>query len=177
MKQIGCYSILALCLLGAQAAADNSELRAKAKLIDGEGERVGQVLLRQGPNGTLFELELNGLPPGMKAMHIHSVGNCDDHHHGFQDSSGHLNPDGKKHGLMHPEGPDAGDLTNFYVHSDGYARAEFFNERASLDGSVGAKILGESGAALVIHANPDDHVSQPIGGAGARIACGVIKAL
>ena len=31
------------------------------------------------------------------------------------------------------------------------------------------------GSALVIHANPDDHMSQPIGGAGARIACGVIR--
>ena len=27
---------------------------------------------------------------------------------------------------------------------------------------------------LVVHANADDHTSQPIGGAGARIACGVI---
>jgi Cu-Zn family superoxide dismutase len=27
----------------------------------------------------------------------------------------------------------------------------------------------------VIHANPDDHMAQPIGGAGARVACGEIK--
>jgi Cu-Zn family superoxide dismutase len=31
------------------------------------------------------------------------------------------------------------------------------------------------GSALIVHANQDDHVSQPIGGAGARIACAVIK--
>jgi Cu-Zn family superoxide dismutase len=31
------------------------------------------------------------------------------------------------------------------------------------------------GSALIIHANEDDHTSQPIGGAGARIGCAVIK--
>ena len=31
------------------------------------------------------------------------------------------------------------------------------------------------GSAFVIHANEDDHSTQPIGGAGARIACSVIK--
>jgi Cu-Zn family superoxide dismutase len=28
----------------------------------------------------------------------------------------------------------------------------------------------------VIHINRDDHITQPIGGAGPRIACGVVKA-
>ncbi|WP_250638361.1 superoxide dismutase family protein [Sphingomonas sp. KC8] len=27
----------------------------------------------------------------------------------------------------------------------------------------------------MIHASPDDHVTQPIGGAGARVACAVIR--
>ena len=30
------------------------------------------------------------------------------------------------------------------------------------------------GLSLIVHANPDDHVSQPIGGAGDRIACAVL---
>lgn len=51
-----------------------------------------------------------------------------------------------------------------------------FNERASLDGSIGGNMLGEEGTALVIHENPDDHMSQPIGGAGDRVACGVVQA-
>ncbi|WP_111643057.1 superoxide dismutase family protein [Marinimicrobium alkaliphilum] len=163
--------------LSAGALAHNhgdAPASAYAEMIDSDGDTVGQIHLRQGPNGVLFSLELRGLEPGMKAIHIHSVGTCDDHEHGFQDSSGHLNPDDKQHGLMNPEGPDAGDLNNFYVHTDGYARAELFNERVSLDGSRAAALLGGDGTALVIHENPDDHYSQPIGGAGARIACGVI---
>ena len=36
-------------------------------------------------------------------------------------------------------------------------------------------LLGPQGAALVIHANADDHQSQPIGNAGARVACAALK--
>lgn len=148
---------------------------ATARLIDADGVEIGKVKLNAAPTGTLLKVKLRGLEPGPKAIHIHGTGNCDDHEHGFQASGGHLNPDGKKHGLLNPEGPDAGDLPNFYVHKNGKARAELFTPLASLDGSVGAKILDEDGAAIVIHEKPDDHTSQPIGGAGARVACGMIE--
>lgn len=161
-----------LLLLSTAAAAEPT---ATAEFFDNDGEAVGKASLRQGPNGTLVTLELEGLPPGAKAIHIHAVGDCADPEDGFMASGGHLNPDDREHGLMNPDGPDAGDLTNFYVHDSGYAWAELFTTLASLDGQVGAKILGEDGAALVIHEDTDDHISQPIGGAGDRIACGVIK--
>ncbi len=35
-------------------------------------------------------------------------------------------------------------------------------------------LLDDDGFAVVVHAEPDDHHSQPIGGAGARIACAAI---
>jgi len=157
--------------------ADQTTIQARAEIIDREGNYTGKAIFRQGSRGTLINLELEGLPPGPKAIHIHSTGTCDDHDHGFTASGGHLNPENKKHGLLNPDGPDAGDLPNIYIHENGYAWAEMYTERASLDGSFGARILDEDGAALVIHENPDDHKSQPIGGAGARIACGVIEPL
>ncbi|HBX92207.1 MAG TPA: superoxide dismutase, partial [Hyphomonas sp.] len=36
-------------------------------------------------------------------------------------------------------------------------------------------LLDEDGSALIIHEAEDDHMTQPIGGAGARVACGVIQ--
>ena len=172
MKHLIC-SFLGLAL--SALALANDPPQATAKLVGTEGETIGQAELIQGPSGTLIRIELEGLPPGPKAIHIHGTGDCDDHCDGFQASGGHLNPDDRPHGLLNPDGPDAGDLPNFQVHENGYAWAEFYTTLASLDGSFGARILDEEGAALVIHENPDDHSSQPIGGAGARLACGVIR--
>lgn len=174
MPRLGLLLGLVALLLATTSMAREPD--AIAELIDLDGEQIGEAHFFQGQAGTLIRIVLEGLPPGPKAVHIHSVGTCDDHCDGFQDSGGHLNPDGRKHGLLNPEGPDAGDLPNFMVQADGTAWVEFHTGLASLDGGVGARILDEDGAAIVIHENPDDHYSQPIGGAGARIACGVIKA-
>ena len=37
-----------------------------------------------------------------------------------------------------------------------------------------AALLDGDGSALVVHAMPDDFTSDPAGGSGARVACGVI---
>jgi Cu-Zn family superoxide dismutase len=36
-------------------------------------------------------------------------------------------------------------------------------------------LLDVDGAAVVIHAKPDDYRSDPAGNAGARVACGVLQ--
>jgi superoxide dismutase, Cu-Zn family len=174
MRKLSWITAVLSLVLAMSVQADEPD--AIAELLNRDGEQIGEAHFFQGQAGTLIRIVLEGLPPGPKAVHIHSVGTCDDHCDGFQDSGGHLNPDERKHGLLNPEGPDAGDLPNFMVQADGTAWVEFHTGLASLDGSIGGQILDEDGAAIVIHENPDDHYSQPIGGAGARIACGVIRA-
>lgn len=174
MKQLATLGLLVLS--GAAAIAAQAD-QAVAEFIDRKGNHVGVAELTESPHGVLIYIELDGLPPGASAIHIHGVGTCEDPEEGFMASGGHLNPFDKAHGLMNPDGPDAGDLPNLYVHEDGTVRAEMFTTLASLHGAEGrAMILDDDGAALVIHENPDDHLTPPIGGAGARIACGVIKA-
>lgn len=169
--------VTAAALLGITAAAAQAADRATAEFIDRQGNAIGMASLTEGPHGVLIYLELEGLPPGPKAIHIHGIGTCEDTDAGFVASGGHLNPFDKAHGLMNPDGPDAGDLPNLYVHEDGTVQVEMFTMLASLGGAEGrGTIFDEDGAALVIHENRDDHYSQPIGGAGARIACGVIQA-
>ena len=64
------------------------------------------------------------------------------------------------------------ELPNLYAAADGTARAELFSTRVSVsDGELPA-LLDEAGSAVIIHENSDDHVTQPIGGAGGRIGCG-----
>ncbi len=79
------------------------------------------------------------------------------------------------HGLLNPAANETGDLPNLYAAADGTAMAEIFTPSVSLSVADRAPLLDADGSALVIHAAPDDHTSQPIGGAGARVACAVIK--
>ena len=66
--------------------------------------------------------------------------------------------------------------TNLYVGADGAARAEFFTTLVSVAvGGALPALLDEDGSAVIIHEHPDDHLTQPIGGAGGRIGCGVIE--
>lgn len=156
------------------AVAHAGDHVASVDFVNNQAESVGHATLTQGPHGVLVNVEFKGLAPGPKAIHIHQKGTCDDHAAGFKASGSHVNPDEKAHGLMNPDGPGAGDFPNFHVHENGHAWAEFFNARVSIDGSTGVNLLDDDGAALVVHEKPDDHKTQPIGGAGARIACGVI---
>lgn len=175
-KTMGTPIITVLFMFSIAALASAGSPTAKAEFINLQGQTIGTAIVEQGPNGILIRLSLDGLADkaGFHAIHIHTHGDCSDPDQGFMASGGHLNPQGKPHGLLHPQGPDAGDLPNIYVHDDGSVRAELFTNYASLDGAVGARMIDETGAAFVIHAHPDDHFTQPIGGAGSRIACGKI---
>ena len=80
--------------------------RASARIVDRQGAEVGSATLVEGPHGVLIHVVAKGLPPGPKAIHIHSVGTCADGAQGFVASKGHLNPAARPHGLMNPDGPD-----------------------------------------------------------------------
>lgn len=144
------------------------------KLIDATGADIGAVTLKQGPSGLLLVVEASGLTPGWHGIHIHDTGVCEAP---FTSAGAHINHAEARvpHGLLNSDGPDDGDLPNIWADQHGNAKAELFTTRARLspEGN-GQWLLDENGAAIVIHANADDHSSQPIGGAGGRVACGVI---
>ena len=53
-------------------------------------------------------------------------------------------------------------------------KAEFYTDRLSI-AEGDAVLMDGDGSAVVVHADHDDHASQPSGEAGDRIACGVIS--
>ncbi len=176
MMKIPVLSLVTAFGLSLGVAQADDHPRASVSFLDRDGNGVGSGSLIEGPNGVLIDLDLHSLPPGRRAIHIHTIGTCEDPDEGFVASGGHLNPDGKQHGLMNPDGPDNGDLPNIIVREDGTVQVELFTHLASLHGANGrAALFDEDGAAFVIHDNRDDHFTQPIGGAGPRIACGVIQ--
>lgn len=144
---------------------------ARATLVNPQGNEVGEVELRDTPNGVLLHATLVGVPPGTHAFHLHTTGAC---RPDFSAAGGHFAPDGHAHGFLDPKGPHAGDLPNIVVPDSGRLEFETIARGARLEGDDAA-LLDDDGAAVMIHAGPDDYRSQPAGAAGSRIACGVVE--
>jgi superoxide dismutase, Cu-Zn family len=169
-----------------------SPVTARADMVDLEGRPAGQATFEQTPQGVLITVELQGLPPGWRGIHIHENAACQPP---FASAGEHFNPTGEAHGYR-TEGLHAGDLPNIFVADDGTATAQMINDRvalsterptdvAFLNRALGAvqdaaglrahNLLEGSGTALIVHSGADDHRTDPDGDAGDRIACGVIQ--
>lgn len=83
---------------------------------------------------------------------------------------GHIGKDGGPSGLLYPDGAHRGDLPNIHVTAAGTMRAESSSALIAV-----SDLTDADGAALIIHAERDGWQSQPIGGAGARIACALFR--
>ena len=146
-----------------------------AALKNAAGATIGQVTLTDAPRGVVLRVEASGLAPGWHGIHFHEKGDCSDP--AFKMAGGHVHQMSPTvHGLLNPQANDLGDLPNLYAGPDGKANAEFYSSYVAMhDGTTRANLLDADGSAVVIHAHTDDLSTQPIGGAGDRVACGVVK--
>jgi Cu-Zn family superoxide dismutase len=62
-----------------------------------------------------------------------------------------------------------GDMGNIIADDKGVAHLEITDKMMSFEGKN--SIIGRG---VIVHAKEDDLVSQPVGNAGARVACGTI---
>jgi superoxide dismutase, Cu-Zn family len=158
-------------LLAASLLLAQEGQKAKADLVNAQGAKMGSAELTQTPDGVKIDVAVSGLTPGLHGFHIHAVGQCEPPD--FKSAGGHFNPYGKKHGLKNPDGPHAGDMQNLQVNPDGTGSAEVLDKLVTL-GEGPTSLFHEGGTAIVIHASPDDDMTDPAGNAGARVACGPI---
>jgi Cu-Zn family superoxide dismutase len=157
------------------AAAYGAETTVTLSIADekGTGAAVGTVRIVETRYGLVFYPALKGLPPGLHGFHVHESPSCAP---GERDGAsvaalaagGHLDPQAtKRHGEPWGDG-HLGDLPALYVAADGSSSNAVLGPRLKL-----ADVLNRS---LMVHAGGDNHSDHPapLGGGGARIACGVI---
>jgi Cu-Zn family superoxide dismutase len=168
---------IALIAAGGSRAADEKAASGEdAKTVEvtfrnAKKQPIGDAVLRQTPNGVLITMALRDLPQGEHGFHIHESGKCEPP---FESAGGHFNPAGKKHGFEVAQGPHAGDLPNLIVPENGRVKLEYLARDVTLEEGKPGTLLDKDGAALVVHAGPDDYTTDPAGASGARIACGSI---
>ena len=154
--------------------ADTVKVPVNKVSPDGIGEEIGSVTFVDVPDGMDILVDIAALPPGEHGMHIHVNPSCEP---AMQDgksvaalaAGGHWDPDETKaHKGPGHEG-HKGDLPFITANANGAAQ-----QQLSVKGIATKDIKGRS---IMIHAGGDNYSDNPapLGGGGARIACGVIK--
>jgi len=152
---------------GDQTPAEFAKTTLTAKSAS---QASGTVSFLKEADGIRVVAKVSGAAPGKHGFHIHEKGDCSAAD--ATSAGGHYNPAQTAHAGPQDAVRHAGDLGNIEVAADG-------------SGSLDVKIASAAGAmdwsqvvgkAVILHAAEDDLKSQPVGNAGARIACGVIDA-
>jgi Cu-Zn family superoxide dismutase len=170
----GVLTAAALAAAVSTAFAATATVTINAISDKGAGESLGTVQLEDSKDGLVLNVALKGLAPGEHGFHVHEHGNCahqekDGKNVAGLAAGGHYDP--QKTGKH--EGPTGqghlGDLPLLVVAPDGTAKVRLMAPRL--------KVSDVKGRALMIHEGGDNYSDnpKPLGGGGARVACGVVK--
>ncbi|MUL11504.1 superoxide dismutase family protein [Aliivibrio fischeri] len=172
-KKLSCF----LLLLITTPFYTLSETNYNVKIVDLITEEpIGDITISSSKFGTVFTPNLINLPSGLHGFHIHEMGSCDPkiNNSGIKilagSAGGHYDPDNtNKHGFPWTLDNHKGDLPPLYVDRYGDAVIPVLAPRLNMN-----EIKGR---AVIIHEQGDNHsdVPEPLGGAGKRIACGIIN--
>lgn len=179
-------ALLALALVAATGTAvaqmdkpnAAESLKISVQLLDPVkgNQDVGFVSVTESKYGLVFTPELKGLTAGVHGFHIHENPSCDAKEKDGKltaglAAGGHWNPNGvKAHGFPWSDEAHLGDLPALYVDAEGNATHPVLAPRLK-------SLADIKGRSIMIHAGGDNHSDEPkpLGGGGARMACGVIK--
>ncbi len=170
------YRIFLLVATLSLCGAARADIAVQMNAVDdkGIGKSVGQVAVSETPYGVVFSPSLAGLPQGLHGFHVHENPSCEPKEKDGKmvpalAAGGHYDPAAtNRHGLPWGEG-HLGDLPGLFVDAMGNANYPVLAPRL--------KITDVKGRSLMVHAGGDNHADHPapLGGGGARMACGVIQ--
>ena len=176
--RIRALAIVVLVGLSLTGPAHSQELWAEMYLITPEAadKPIGLVMITSTPAGARFVADLQGLPPGQHGFHVHENGDCgpgpdvNDTMAAGMAAGEHYDPQGTKAHRGPERQGHLGDLPFLTVQADGKGKCEAIAPRIK-------DVAQLRGKALLIHAGGDNYRDQPkpLGGGGARIACGIIQ--
>jgi len=161
----GCQSMLG----GDKPVIAVAEMRPTTAAAAVQLNPVGLVRFTQlGKSNVLVEAEIKGLKPNSEnGFHVHVTPDCSGD--GMK-TGGHFNPDANPHSHPGLTLRHAGAMFNLKANADGVGTLRQEVDTITLTPGKYSVV----GLPLIIHRDPDDYVSQPLGNAGPRIACGII---
>jgi Cu-Zn family superoxide dismutase len=167
--------VLSLATAITWSAAHAADLKVSMHTItaEGVGDVIGTIEFRDSSDfGLLIIPKLHGLSPGAHGFHVHQNPDCAPQlkdgkpvaglaaggHYDPGNTGRHEGPVGKGH---------LGDLPVLLVDADGNTPMAMFAPRLQVPDLVGRSVM--------VHADGDNYsdLPQPLGGGGARVACGV----
>jgi len=174
MKRTVLLIAVPMLALGAAAFAQTATVTINMIDISGVGAAAGTLVLEDTPQGLKITPKLAGMPPGPHGFHVHANASCAPGEQNGQrvaglGAGGHLDPAATGKHLGPAGDGHKGDMPVLAVNPDGTASGPIFAPHL--------KVADVQGHAIVIHAGGDNYSDQPapLGGGGARIACGLVK--
>lgn len=176
MKKLLSMSLIGMAL-GLASAAQAEILMIPMHLVDEKGvqEQVGEVVVTPSEYGLVFTAAMQNLEPGLHGFHVHEAPSCDP-----LEKDGKVIPAGAAKGHWDPEKTGQhgepwgkghmGDLPALFVGKDGESSQPVLAPRLK-------NVDDLRGHSLMVHFGGDNHSDhpEPLGGGGARMACGVIQ--
>jgi superoxide dismutase, Cu-Zn family len=164
------FALIALSSLVLVSCRSGAGPMAAASLNPSEGNTAkGTVHFQEQRDGRVeVVVDITGVPPGVHGFHVHEKGDCGNN---GNNAGGHFNPAGMAHGAPDAQSHHAGDFGNVTADDKGEVHTRFMTHSVTVKEGMSNSVAGR---AVVLHANPDDLVTQPTGNAGGRIACGVV---
>ncbi|MDO4640914.1 MAG: superoxide dismutase [Cu-Zn] SodC [Neisseria sp.] len=172
-------SLSALLSVSMPASAKQAKpLEIRMHLLDPakNNQDIGMVEVSQSAYGLVFTPKLSNLPAGLHGFHIHENYSCDAKEKDGKlvaglGAGGHWDPKNThRHGQPWEDDTHLGNLPVLIVNADGTANTPVLAPRLK-------RISQVKGHSLIIHVGGDNYSEnpKPLGGGGARAACGLIN--